>query len=238
MEFTVMIDEFNGPLDLMLHLIKEKELDLFDLDIFQLTNQYLAYIFQMEKLHLEIASEYLTMLATLIEYKSKKLLPKDDSELESEYEEDQRDLLVKRLLEYQRFKEILEPLEELYESRQRQIDKPMMALPNDMLQDNFEKFDGNPYELTKAMERVLRRAALSSNIKTKFTQKELSVDEMITRIKALYPKSGEAFTFNEIVSDCDSLEEAIIAFLAVLDLIRLNLLYFSVQESEIWLRWA
>ena len=238
MEFTVMIDEFSGPLDLMLHLIKEKELDLFDLDIFQLTNQYLAYIFQMEKLHLEISSEYLTMLATLIEYKSKKLLPKDDSELESEYEEDQRDLLVKRLLEYQRFKEILEPLEELYESRQRQIDKPMMALPSDMLQDNFEKFDGNPYELTKAMERVLRRAALSSNIKTKFTQKELSVDEMITRIKALYPKSSETFTFNEIVSDCDSLEEAIIAFLAVLDLIRLNLLYFSVQESEIWLRWA
>ncbi len=237
MEFTVVIEKFNGPLDLMLHLIKEKELDLFDLDIFELTNQYLTYLNQMEALKLEIASEYLTMLATLIEYKSKRLLPTDESELESEYEEDQRDLLVKRLLEYQRFKEVLEPLESLYESRSRQIDKPMESLPESFFQDDFERYDGSPYELTKAMQRVLRRLALSSSIKTKFTQKEISVDEMITTIRTTYPKTGNSFTFNEIVNDCESLQEAIVAFLAILDLIRLNLLYFSLHESEIWLRW-
>ena len=87
-EFKVTIENFDGPLDLMLHLIKEKELDLFDLDVNVLTDQYMAYLNAMNEMHLEVASEYLVELASLIEYKSKKLLPKDQSELEDEYEED------------------------------------------------------------------------------------------------------------------------------------------------------
>ena len=87
MNFKITIEQFEGPLDLMLHLIKENKLDLFDLDISVLTDQYLAYLDQMQELHLEIASEYLVELATLIEYKSKKLLPKDQSQLDEEYEE-------------------------------------------------------------------------------------------------------------------------------------------------------
>ena len=79
MDFKVTIDQFEGPLDLMLHLIKENKLDLFDLDIDVLTGQYLIYLDSMDQLHLEIASEYLVELATLIEYKSKRLLPKDES---------------------------------------------------------------------------------------------------------------------------------------------------------------
>ena len=82
MDFKVNIDQFDGPLDLMLHLIKEGELDLFSLDIVKLTDQYLAYIHAMQQLHLDIASEYMVELATLIEYKSKKLLPNDKEELE------------------------------------------------------------------------------------------------------------------------------------------------------------
>ena len=81
MSFTVAVDQFEGPLDLMLHLIKEKELDLFDLDIHVLTEQYLLYLNKMEEMHLEVCSEYLVELATLIEYKSKKLLPKQEAEL-------------------------------------------------------------------------------------------------------------------------------------------------------------
>ena len=87
MDFKVTIDQFDGPLDLMLHLIKEGELDLFSLDIVKLTDQYLNYIQAMQKLRLDIASEYLVELATLIEYKSKKLLPNDSSDLEEDIEE-------------------------------------------------------------------------------------------------------------------------------------------------------
>ena len=88
MDFKVTIDQFDGPLDLMLHLIKEEQLDLFDLDISKLTDQYLNYIHAMQQLHLDIASEYLVELATLIEYKSKKLLPNVKDELEDEYQDE------------------------------------------------------------------------------------------------------------------------------------------------------
>ena len=82
MEFFITIEQFEGPLDLMLHLIKEKELDLFDLDINILTDQYIEYLHTMEKMRLDIASEYLVELASLIEYKSKKLLPSEVAELD------------------------------------------------------------------------------------------------------------------------------------------------------------
>ncbi len=238
MLFTVTIDQFSGPLDLMLHLIKEKELDLFDLDIFVLTEQYINYLTAMEELRLEVASEYLIELATLIEYKSRKLLPKDVSELESEYEEDQRDLLVKRLLEYQRFKEVISPLQARYEARLLQLSKPTSEYSPDLLNNNLNAFESSPYELTKALEKCFQRAVLKQNYKTKFTSKELSVDEMLTRIKHRYAQVHNAFSFNEILADCQSLSEAIIAFLAILDLIRLNLMNFSMNEAEIWLRWA
>ena len=125
MHFSVAISDFEGPLDLMYHLIKENKLDLFDLDMDVLSEQYLAYLNQMEEMHLDIASEFLTELAGLLEYKSKKLLPKEKVEIEEEYEEDHRDKLVKRLLEYQRYKEASESLKPLYEERQLSYTKPL-----------------------------------------------------------------------------------------------------------------
>lgn len=125
MEFKVLIDQFEGPLDLMLHLIRENKLDLFDLDMNILTEQYLVYLDTMESMHLEIASEYLSELASLLEYKSKKLLPREKVEITEEYEEDHRDRLVARLLEYQRFKEVSEQLMDVYEHRQMQMEKPL-----------------------------------------------------------------------------------------------------------------
>ena len=127
-EFKVTIENFDGPLDLMLHLIKEKELDLFDLDVNVLTDQYMAYLNAMNEMHLEVASEYLVELASLIEYKSKKLLPKDQSELEDEYEEDPKERLVRRLLEYQQFKEVTSELNELYSERQNLLSKPLSSI--------------------------------------------------------------------------------------------------------------
>ena len=106
MEFQISIDQFEGPLDLMLHLIKTNKLDLMDLDMNTLATQYIAYIAQMKQLQLEIASEYLSELASLIEYKSRKLLPRSEVAIEEEYEEDQREKLVSRLIEYQKYKDV------------------------------------------------------------------------------------------------------------------------------------
>ena len=106
MHFSVSLEQFDGPLDLMLHLIKENKLELFDLDLDTLATQYINYIHQVQELHLEVASEYLTELASLLEYKSRKLLPREEVEVQEEYEEDNRQRLVARLLEYQRYKEV------------------------------------------------------------------------------------------------------------------------------------
>lgn len=148
MAFTVTIDQFEGPLDLMLHLIKDNKLDLFELDMDLLTDQYLHYLNAMESMHLEIASEYLAELAGLIEYKSKKLLPREKVVIEEEYEEDQREKLVRRLLEYQRYKEISEQFEQKYEERQLMMSKPMSEETQKWLHTTVEgEFVGNPYDL-------------------------------------------------------------------------------------------
>ena len=124
-EFNITIDQFDGPLDLMLSLIRENKMDLMNLDINLLTDQYIAYLNSMSELQLEIASEYLVEMATLIEYKSKKMLPGNRDTLEGEEEEDPQERLVRRLLEYQQFKEASVELMYLYENRQLMMSRPL-----------------------------------------------------------------------------------------------------------------
>lgn len=238
MSFTVAVDQFEGPLDLMLHLIKEKELDLFDLDIHVLTEQYLLYLNKMEEMHLEVCSEYLVELAALIEYKSKKLLPKQEAELNDEYEEDPKDRLVRRLLEYQQFKEISEQLKEFYVQRQMQIGKPVSIESEAWIKasDNVP-IQGSPYELAKAMTKCLRRMQLSRPIETRYTAKEISVEDRILQITARLAELPETFSFEMLAQDCREVHEMIVTFLAILDMAHMHQLFFTVDEDEtIWFR--
>ena len=106
MEYKFTIDKFQGPLDLLLHLIKESDIDIFDINISEVTQQYLNYIDSMEKLNLNIDSEYLVMAAELIEMKSRELLPNETSESDDDYEESPKDNLINRLIEYQKYKDL------------------------------------------------------------------------------------------------------------------------------------
>ena len=237
MAFTVTIDQFEGPLDLMLHLIKDNKLDLFELDMDLLKDQYLHYLNAMESMHLEIASEYLAELAGLIEYKSKKLLPREKVVIEEEYEEDQREKLVRRLLEYQRYKEISEQFEQKYEERQLMMSKPMSEETQKWLNTTVEgEFVGNPYDLIKAMNRVLRRAALTHPYETRMTVKELSLDERVIQIKKRLKNWVGKMSFEELCSDCTDLHMIIVTFLSVLDLIKHKEITFHIDEEEnIWI---
>lgn len=240
MAFEVQIELFEGPLDLMLHLIREQELDLFDLDIIQLVDQYITYIQKAKEIHLEIASEYLTMLATLIEYKSKKLLPKNKSELDDDYEEDPHDILVKRLLEYQQFKEISKTLEQRYEDRNKQYTTSLEPVAEVWLKDvEIDDLEGNVSDLFKAMNKLMQRVALDNPFQTKVTRKEVSVDERVLSIRERFKNRNGPFTFTNVVSDTKDMHVFVVTFLAVLDLIRLNLLTFVIDDkSEIWLKWS
>ena len=237
MAFTIMIDQFEGPLDLMLHLIKDNKLDLFDLDMNILTDQYLQYLNAMESMHLEVASEYLAELAGLLEYKSKKLLPREKVVIEEEYEEDQREKLVKRLLEYQRYKEVSAQFEQKYEERQLMMSKPISEETDKWVHTVTEaEIDGNPYDLIKAMNRVLRRMALSHPLETRMTVKELSLDERVVQIKKRLRDFVGKMSFEDLCSDCDSLHMVIVTFLSVLDLIKHKEITFTLDAQDvIWI---
>ncbi|WP_462246161.1 segregation and condensation protein A [Faecalitalea cylindroides] len=234
MKFTVTIDQFEGPLDLMLHLIKENKLDLFDLDMNVLTTQYIEFIHQMKDLHLEIASEYLSELASLIEYKSKKLLPREEVQVEEEYEEDQRTKLVARLVEYQKYKEISEKLRIDYENRQKHFTRPVSPLVEQwsipIESDTLE--NQSPYELLKAMNRVLQRMILLKPYETKVTIKELSVEERLEQIKERLKDSNDTISFETLCDDCSSLHMVIVTFLSILDLIHQKWLDFTIDSED------
>ncbi len=234
-EFKVTIDQFEGPLDLMLHLIKEKELDLFDLDVNILTDQYIAYLNAMSEMHLEVASEYLVELAELIEYKSRKLLPRDNSELEDEYEEDPKDRLVRRLLEYQQFKEISSALSGMYTERQEMLGKPVSNEVDEWVKNEPEDshYEGNPYDLLKAMRKLLLRMQLQKPIETRYTRREISMEDRELVVRAKLDRLPETFRFENLLDDCEDMPMFIATFLAVLDLARLHTLVFTVDENDV-----
>ncbi len=231
MAFNLTTEKFEGPLDLMLHLIREQKLDIFDLDMEALTDQYLAYLNKMEELHLEIESEYLLELAILIEYKSKKLLPKDEKD-EGLQVEDPKELLVQRLLEYQKYKEASYKLNDNYISRQEIFSKSP-SYEDYLEKDSDEnKIEGNPNDLFKAMNRMLRKMQLSKPINTSFANKEISIDDRILEIKAQMVDLSATFNFNDLVTDVGSISEYIITFLAILDLIKDHILLFSIDDMD------
>ncbi|MDO4467285.1 MAG: segregation/condensation protein A [Bacillota bacterium] len=238
MSFLVNIDQFDGPLDLMLHLIKENKLDLFDLDLDILATQYIQYIHQMKKFHLEVASEYLFELSNLIEFKSRKLLPREKVELEAEYEEDVRERLVKRLVEYQRFKDISYILKEGYDHRRLCFTRPAASLVASWQKSDLEGpiMTQSPYELMKAMNRVMRKYAILKPYETKVTIKEISVEDRLEVIQKRFLYRNDGISFEELCQDCSSRHMVIVSFLAVLDLIHQKWLVFSIdEENRIWL---
>lgn len=238
MDFFVSIDKFEGPLDLMLHLIKEKELDLFHLDINALCSQYVAYIEKAEELQLEIAGEYLSELAGLIELKSRQLLPKKVN-LEEE-EEDDKEKLVKRLIEYQRFKDVAEILNTYQIERSRQMAKPLslVEVPQEVELDN-SNLKGNPYDLMKAMNRVLRHVALQTPKEAVYHAKEYSVTETAEELSEKYQGRKEAIGLKQMMLESGSLMKAIAVFLAVLDLIHQQRVVYSLEdENDVYLKWS
>ena len=235
-EFKVVTEQFDGPLDLMLHLIREKQLDLLDLDMNVLTDQYIAYLKSMETMHLEIAGEYLAELAGMIEYKSKRLLLGAKAEEGEEDGEYTRERLVQRLLEYQQFKEASAELSHLYESRQKLMGRPLSNETEQwMKQDEDFHYSGSPYELMKAMRRCMMRMQLMKPIETRYTAREISMEDRVLEVRAKLTSLPDVFRFEQLCDDCHDTQMFIVTFLAVLDLARLHTLVFTIDDNDtIW----
>lgn len=217
MEYTVTIDKFEGPLDLLLHLIKQSDIDICDISILEITEQYMNYINKMEELNLNIASEYLIMAAELIEMKSNMLLPKPKIE-DDEYEEDPREKLIKRLLEYQQYKEITNEFKDLESSRKEMFSKEPSNLDEFKVVNLDVENEGSVNDLVLAFQKFLERKELEKPLNTKITTKEYSVSVRCDEIRNVLKKKKKVY-FDELFEEVNK-NYIVVTFLSILDLAR------------------
>ena len=216
------LQAFEGPLDLLLHLIKKNEVNVYDIPIALITEQYLLYLNLMQELNLDLASEFLVMAATLIHIKSRQLLPRPESAAGVEDEEiDPRDALVRRLVEHQRFKAAAELLHERETLRSAQWTRPdsrVEALAGEPVEPEL---DVDLFGLLAAFRRVLERAKDAPPLL--LPPEQISIE---TRIEQLLERLSEteACGFDDLFDESASRGDLIVTFLALLEMIRLKLI--------------
>ncbi|WP_083711677.1 segregation/condensation protein A [Domibacillus epiphyticus] len=220
MEYKVKIDSFEGPLDLLLHLINKLEIDIYDIPAAEITNQYLMYVNTMQQLELDVASEYLVMAATLIAMKSRSLLPDHSSE-DDEFmeEEDPREELTRRLIEYKKYKEAAVKLQELEEERAKLFSRP----PADMLfaQAGEGPLNVSIYDMLGAFQKMTRRKKLAVPRQTTIRREEISVETRMKSLMNKLTKAKEPILFEDLFQSHEK-EELVVSFLAILELMKQN----------------
>ena len=212
MDYCFTIDKFSGPLDLLLHLIKQSNIDIYDIKIEEITNQYLDYIKKMEELNLNIASSYLVMAAELIEMKASMLLPKPEI-AEDEYEEDPKEKLIQRLIEYQNYKDVISKFHELEIERQQYYTKNA----SDISEYDIETKLNDDIELTdllKAFEKFLQKKEDMKPLNTKITTKEYSITKRSKEIKEII-KIKKQVSFNDLF-EIHTKSYVVVTFLSIL----------------------
>ena len=224
--YKVQLDSFNGPLDLLLHLIRKQEINIYDIPIALITKQYLDYLNLMKNLNLSFAGEFLVMAATLLQIKSRLLLPKEESPTEDEGDgEDPRAELVRQLVEYEQFKDAASRL-----SSQEKIWREVFvrgpgltvspleqSLPDkEVLTDDLSLFD-----LVGALQQVLDRT-VHDQVFLDMTRESFSIQDKIHGILERL-EVDPSVTFDALFERIDSRPQIIVTFLALLELVRMNL---------------
>lgn len=214
----LLIGDFEGPLDLLLHLIKKSKMEIFDIEISEITNQYLNYIKSMTDMNLDIASEYLVMASELIEMKSKKLLPKSEEKEEDEEVEDPEVVLKRRLVEYQKYKESTNVFRDLEKNRLSYYTKAPESLKKYSLEKLENDGSVDVYDLLDAFQKLLERQEFNKPKNTKIARKELSVKERIVKIRDIL-RVNKRVNFVELFDDF-SKPYVVVTFLSVLEMVK------------------
>ncbi|NEY71307.1 segregation/condensation protein A [Bacillus mesophilus] len=237
-QYNVKLDAFEGPLDLLLHLINRYEIDVYDIPMAELTEQYLLYIYAMQELQLDVASEYLVMAATLLEIKSKLLLPKQEEELfdedmEFDVEEDPRDELMQRLIEYRKYKVAAEDLKSLEEERGQMFTRA----PSDLSEyinkeEEIVNLDVSIYDMLGAFQKLLRRKKLQKPLQTRITRQEIPIevriDQIVKELSML--KENEKKNFLDLFPYEDK-PHIVVTFLALLELMKTDTILMEQTQN-------
>lgn len=225
----IKITAYDGPLDLLLDLIKKNEMDIYNIQILEITHQYLKYLDEMRQLNLEVAGEFLVLAATLLYIKSRTLLPIED-ETDDEDGLDPREELIRKLLEYQAFKEAAKSLGILESDRSqiftRQISEYYLA-DLDMEEPQIDTFSANLYDLLSAFQKVLTRQG-KENLHEVFEQL-ISIEEKMAEIK-LVLMSEKKVLFTKLFGETVTRNELIATFLALLEIVRSR--YAFVKQDK------
>ena len=229
MNYKIRLDMFEGPLDLLLYLVKKDHLNIYDIPIAKVTQQYLEYINLMQLLDLNIVGEFLIMAATLMQIKSKMLLPAE--ELAAQEQEDPRAELVKRLLEYEKFKQIAENLKQREMSQQEVFKHPLTeesAQINSTDKQEDKYFEASIFDLINAFSQALKdipREVFYEVIKDQYT-----VEQKVHDILHLLLVQTE-IKLSELFAKTKSKMEIIVIFLAILELAKMKEI-ISRQDAE------
>ena len=219
--FPIKLAVFEGPLDLLLHLIRKHEVDIHDIPIALITAQYLATIDLMKELNLDVAGDFLLMAATLIHIKSKMLLPRPETAAAVDgEEEDPRDALVRRLLEHQKFKAagaLLHEREQLRAAQWLRPDERIAAIAGDGYETEVEV---DLFSLLSAFQAVVQRAKLRPTVF--LPPEEISVEARIAQLLSRLSEN-DACGFEDLFADAQDRSGLIVTFLALLEMIRLKL---------------
>jgi segregation and condensation protein A len=231
--YQVRLPKFEGPLDLLLHLIKRDEVDIYDIPIARITEQYLAFLNLMRELNLDVASEFLVMAATLMRIKVKMLLPATPME-EEEEQGDPREALVQQLLEYRKFKEVALRLREREESRRQLYER---GLPESL--DRDEPLPLRPvslFDLLEVFRKVQTRAVLDATA-YEVQGPGVYIEDCMERIRLELADRGRAL-FTELLRRCRRRVEMIVTFMALLELMRLGEVHAEQEEAlgDIWIQ--
>ena len=222
------LEVFEGPLDLLLHLIKENKMDIFDIEIESITRQYLDYIHKMKEQNLDIASAYLVMASELTLIKARMLLPRPKVDEEETEEEDPRVELVARLLEYQAYKEITKTLKE-NESKRQEIHTKLPENINNYIEENTViTGEGSIDLLVDAFRKFLVRKSEEKPLSTKVTMKEITVSSRKLEIKSILKKEKKVSFFK--LFPVSTKEYIVATFLAILDMARNKELLIKQEE--------
>lgn len=212
---NIEVNDFNGPLDLLLHLIKTSKMDIYDIDIRVITKEYIDYINNNKELTIDACSEYLVMASELIHLKSKQLLNKNNEEEETEYEINNEEELRNRLLEYQKIKEMASDFREL-ETKRGNVYTKLPENLNEFRETKELNSDITLDDLLSAFEEFLKRKRLEEPLNTKVTKRELSVEERIKSIRQIIKVKGKV-NFLDLFDDI-SKPYVIITFLSILNM--------------------
>ena len=229
MDYKFTIDKFQGPLDLLLHLIKESDIDIFEINIAEITEQYLKYIESMENLNLNIDSEYLVMAAELIEMKSRELLPNEEVLDSDDYEEDPKEALINRLIEYQKYKELAFEFKNMEEERKLMHSKIPSELSQYKSKEVLISDDFSLEDLVNAFMAFQRKKEFDKPLNTVITRKEYSVHARSRDIMKRISKTKK-IKFEDLF-DIRSRDYIVVTFLAILDLAKGGKLKISQNNN-------